>query len=73
MNAYQYFKHLSMVPGWAAQTRKVRWLAARYYAGVDTLDQLLEMAEPQFVGRGHWRQPILTETQVDCIIQSVKE
>jgi len=73
MNAYQYFKHLSLVPGWAAQTRKVRWLAARYYAGVDSLSQLQEMAEPQISSRGNWREPILSETQVDSIIQSIKE
>lgn len=43
MTAYTIYRHLTEYGGWwAKQPRKVRWLAARYYAGIDTIRQIRE-------------------------------
>jgi hypothetical protein len=50
MRAYAIFRSLSCEKSWwGTQSRKVRWLAARYYAGVDTVDELLELLNPILV------------------------
>jgi hypothetical protein len=43
MTAYRLFCELSRVAWWAEQSRKVRWLAARYYIGVDSAAVLREL------------------------------
>ena len=40
MTANELYQELSQCDWWASQTRKVRWLASRYYTEVDTLDQI---------------------------------
>jgi hypothetical protein len=40
---------LSADEHWARYSRKVRWLAARFYAGVDSLSDLSAMLPPAIV------------------------
>ena len=40
MTAGEIYRELSKFGFWAAQSRKMRWIAARYYAGVESLDEL---------------------------------
>jgi hypothetical protein len=69
MTAYEIFKTLSQVGGWAEETPRVRWLAARYYANVESLEQLRKHAEPVII-RDEFRTcpPLLTAAQVRMII-----
>lgn len=64
LTANSIFRSLSTTPGWATCSRKVRWLAARYYAGVDSVDELRRCAEK---GPGDYR-PLLTVDEVATII-----
>jgi hypothetical protein len=73
MKTMQLARELSKTTFWAAQPRKVLILAARYYSGVDSLDQLRHMAEPAISssdrwGHDHYIRPTLTEEQVRTII-----
>lgn len=55
---------------WREQSRKVRICAARYYAGVDSLEQLKALGEPQHIdGDYHVGPPILTQREIDLIIR----
>ena len=66
MNAHTIFKELSKESFWAGYSDKVRWCAARYYAGVEGVDDL------QARGRVvcEWqRVPVLTEAEIRMIIQ----
>ena len=40
MKSYELFKELSKQSYWSKKSRKIRFLAARYYTGVDSLEQL---------------------------------
>jgi hypothetical protein len=52
MTVGEIYRTLSQVGWWADQPHKMRVLAARYYAGVDTPRQLEEMANPQICIEG---------------------
>lgn len=74
MQAMQLARELSKESFWAGQPRKVLILAARFYAGVDSLDQLRSMAEPAVFGTNRWTgedrflRPVLTSEQVEMIV-----
>jgi len=59
MTAALIFEELSKVGRWAQQPRKMRWAAARYYSGADSLEQLRSLAEAD---------KVLTQDQVNEII-----
>jgi hypothetical protein len=63
MSAYAIYRHLSAA--WQPTRRTVRWLAARYYANVDSIDVLRSMCEPCVTGQ---RAP-LTRSEVAEIIR----
>lgn len=68
MTAYEIFKCLSLGYGqWAAESRRVRWAAARYYAGVDSLDDLRAMATRRPFRGDQLDWPILSNEQVAMI------
>lgn len=68
MKANTLYNELSKVAHWAAQSRKVRWLAARYYAGVESLAELRSHSTPQPFG-DYTLPALLTPAQVEMIIQ----
>lgn len=72
MTAMQLARELATERFWAAQPCKVLILAARFYAGVDSLAQLRHMAEPAIwssqYGYDHYTRPTLTQEQVQTII-----
>lgn len=65
-------RELSKTQFWGSQPRQVLILAARYYAGVDSLAQLRHMAEPAISSSGlygdHYIRPTLTPEQVRTIV-----
>jgi hypothetical protein len=64
MSAYAIYRHLSAA--WQPETsRAMRWLAARYYANVDSVDVLRSMCERGCYGQ---RAP-LTTSEVAYIIR----
>lgn len=69
MTAYTIYRELSTTVWWAGQPRKVRWLAARFYSGADSLAVLRSHAEAQPVFRANYLRPLLTEEQVRDIIE----
>lgn len=52
MTAYQIYCELKKVGGWANESRKVLWLAARYYSGADSYETLKSHAERLPTGNG---------------------
>ena len=73
MSAYEIFKNLSQFGWWAQQSPKMRWVAARYYAGVISIEELKDMdihrvCKEYWDGRVFMLPPILTTEQVDTII-----
>jgi hypothetical protein len=69
MKASEIYRALSQELHWAAKTDRVRWLASRYYAGVDTLIQLRDSAKPRPVSRDFILCPELSEEAVQEIIR----
>ena len=70
MKAAEIYRSLSTEPSfWAAQPNKVRWLASRYYAGVDSVTQLWAATKPIPVSRDFNLNPVLTEDVVREIIR----
>jgi hypothetical protein len=67
MSAYAIYRELSKVGSWSEESDKVRWLAARYYSGADSLETL-ETFSLDYV-EGQWVRPLLTLEQVNTIIQ----
>ena len=67
MSAYTIYRELSKVGHWAQLTRKVRWLAARYYAGVETYDELVSHAHAQAFDN-RFLPPLLSGSEVRMII-----
>ena len=54
---------------WTDQPRKVIFIAARYYHGTESLEQLRDRAKPRISGRhSEEYQPDLTDEQVQLII-----
>lgn len=71
MKANDIYRNLTSEPSfWAKQTNRVRWYAARYYAGIDTIDQLLAAAQPTPISPSLVLPPALTEDIVREIIRS---
>lgn len=69
MTANALYRNLSTEPWWATQRKIVRWVAARYYAGVETADQLLLRTQPRPVTGDFFMPPELTEAEVAEIIR----
>lgn len=69
MKASDLYRNLSNEPWWAAQRKIMRWLASRYYAGVDSLEQLLACAETRPVHKDHRLAPELSREEVAEIIR----
>ena len=44
MAAYKMYRQLREEPNWATDSRKVRWLAARYYSRVGSLKDLKRLS-----------------------------
>lgn len=63
----EIYRSLSSEPWWAAQSRAMRVLAARYYAGIDSFAQLLAQSEHQPTYRDVVLAPALSAEQVDTI------
>ena len=68
MKAYHIYKELSKESWWSKQSRAMRWIAARYYAGVESVDELAQRAEIQFVSPLVVLKATLTATEVETII-----
>lgn len=79
MNVREIFKSLSSTPWWSECSRFMRMAAARYYAGVDSVEDLRNFTTPSPVcsNRDMWGDPAedfclpppLTPSQVDEIIR----
>lgn len=75
MNAGEIYRQLSACPWWAEQRRAVKWMAARYYAGVENCDSLYERAKPGFVQDNVLTMgsitlpPVLSKDEVEEIIR----
>ena len=59
---------LRMQEFWAGCSKKMVWLAARYYAGVDSLADLRRCAERVPISRDFTLDPVLTREEVATII-----
>ena len=70
MKANDIYRNLSTEPWWAAQTQAVRWLASRYYAGVDSVTELWALTKPIPISRDYTLKPVLDEVIVREIIRS---
>jgi len=44
LTAYQIYRDLSAEKFWAAKSCAVRWIAARYYANIETTCEVLDRA-----------------------------
>jgi hypothetical protein len=68
MTAYELFRTLSGEQWWSSQSRAMRWIAARYYAGVESIEDLFERAKPHIFrtkyGHDYFTKPELSEDQV---------
>ena len=69
MTARDIFTSLSGCDGWREESKKVRWAASRYYAGVDSADELYRLTERVPVTRNFTLDPPLTVEQVRMIIR----
>lgn len=63
----QLYRSLSSEEWWSSQPEKVRVLAARYYTGIDSYDQLVALSKPAPVFHEQMSKPVLTDEQVDMI------
>jgi hypothetical protein len=54
---------------WREQPHKVRVAATRYYLGAETLESLRALARPKHCSGDYMLPPVLTESQVEHIIQ----
>jgi len=68
MPAHQIYNQLSQDEWWSCQSPKMRWLAARYYGGVESKEQLFSHGEPQPIHRGHYHPPMLTADEIEVIL-----
>lgn len=68
MNAMQIARELSKESFWAKQPRKVLILAARFYAGVDSLNQLRLAQFPLPCLDNYTMPPMLTDDQIRMIV-----
>jgi hypothetical protein len=69
MSAFETFRALRTEKSfWVKQTDRMVWLAARYYAGVDSLDDLERLAQPMPVSGNFCIDPVLTYGQVRTIV-----
>jgi hypothetical protein len=66
MRAYDIYCNLSSEEWWSKQSRKVRWLAARYYAGVESLDELI--GHTRKCESGWVRNPLLIVDEMRLIV-----
>jgi len=69
MKAMEIYRELSKEVSWAQKPRKVRMAAARYYAGVDSVEDLQAWAEPQVIREGVMLPPVLSKDEVREIIR----
>jgi hypothetical protein len=76
MKAGEIYRTLSNEPSWSNKTRAVRWLASRYYAGVDTYYELQSLAHRSIACEKHgyitYVGPAITSIDVQEIIQQLK-
>lgn len=68
MKARDIYKSLSSERYWSQKSERVRWWASRYYAGIETLEQLYAAAKPRPVTGSFVMNPELTEEEVREII-----
>lgn len=66
MRYTEMLRHLDHA--WGDMPRRVRVIATRYYLGVDTIDDLQAMTEPQPGYRGRAVPPLLTREEADFIV-----
>ena len=75
MKAAQLFRELSRESWWASQPRKMRWIAARYYAGVESFEELKARGESRPVldqtprHGDYWQPAELSADQIQQIIR----
>ncbi len=72
MTVYGLYRVLSAEQWWANQSRTMRWIAARFYCGVESLEDLRSRAKPHIYrsrfGEDYFVKPELSEAQVSEII-----
>ena len=68
MKAHEIYRALSSEPSWSQKSSMVRWIAARYYAGVESLEQLRDHAKSRPVTDNHIMPPELSEDEVQEIV-----
>jgi hypothetical protein len=72
MGVYDLYRVLSVEQWWMNQSRAMRWIAARFYCGVESLEDLRSRAKPHIYrsrfGEDCFVKPELSEVQVDEII-----
>lgn len=69
LTAARLYRELSAEPSWAAKSRAVRWIAARYYAHVETACEVLDRAHPRPVSGAFEMPPEITEAEAREIIR----
>jgi hypothetical protein len=64
MKTHELYQELSRETFWAEKPRKLRWIAARYYTGVDC--SLKPYCEPREYG-DHKGSPLLSHEEAEMI------
>ena len=69
MRAYAIYTELSKERFWTTRSGRARWLAARYYSGADTLDDLQRQGRDIPISRNFSLAPMLSAEEVAEIIR----
>jgi len=69
MTAYSIYKTLSDEPYWSACTDRMRWIAARYYAGIETINDLRARTQNRPVSLFCILEPELTIGEAETIVR----
>ena len=68
-SAYSIYKTLSGESFWTGCTDRMRWIAARYYAGVETIDDLRARTQIRPIMREVIFVPELTIGEAETIVR----
>jgi len=73
MNAGDLYRKLSSDPRWIKTPTRVLWIAARFYAGVESMHDLEKHAKPRCVSGMKLLQPLLEESELAKILEHEQE
>ena len=69
MKAFDIYRQLCCEQWWASQRQAVRWVASRYYSGVESVYELKDRAVRSLCLDNRTLAPVLTQEEVADIIR----